>query len=112
MPASRASSTAYWISGRSTIVIISLGMLLVAGRRRGPRPATGTTPWRPRGCIQARGVEVVVVVAGTFDGGVPAGSDGASPPLAGGRSNGSLARGRDFLDSSATPCGRCTGDGE
>ena len=48
IPASRASSTAYWISGRSTTVIISLGMLLVAGSRRVPRPATGKTALRTR----------------------------------------------------------------
>jgi hypothetical protein len=43
IPASRASSTAYWISGRSTIVNISFGMVLVAGKSRVPRPATGKT---------------------------------------------------------------------
>ena len=48
IPASRASSTAYWISGRSTIVTISLGMVLVAGSRRVPRPATGNTALRTR----------------------------------------------------------------
>ena len=41
MPAARASSIAYWIRGRSTRVMISFGMLLVAGRNRVPRPATG-----------------------------------------------------------------------
>src|SRR5687767_3221544 len=46
MPASRASSTAYWISGRSTTVSISLGMALVAGRKRVPSPATGKTALR------------------------------------------------------------------
>ena len=49
MPASRASSTAYWISGRSTTVSISLGIALVAGRKRVPRPATGNTAVRTRG---------------------------------------------------------------
>src|SRR5439155_26004603 len=95
MPASRASSTAYWISGRSTIVIISLGTVLVAGSRRVPRPATGNTALRTRAVIQAPGVglDAVTVVAGTFDGGIPAGSEGAAPPLGGGRSNGSAARG-------------------
>src|SRR3954454_21122567 len=43
MPASRASSTTCWISGRSTTVSISLGIALVAGRNRVPRPATGNT---------------------------------------------------------------------
>ena len=43
IPASRASSTAYWISGRSTIGSSSLGMALVAGRKRVPSPATGKT---------------------------------------------------------------------
>ena len=46
MPASRASSTAYWISGRSTMGSISLGMALVAGRKRAPCPATGNTALR------------------------------------------------------------------
>ena len=41
IPAARASSIAYWINGRSTKVMISLGMLFVAGRKRVPRPATG-----------------------------------------------------------------------
>src|SRR5688572_8779106 len=41
MPASRASSTTCWISGRSTTGSISLGIALVAGRNRVPRPATG-----------------------------------------------------------------------
>ena len=43
IPASSASSTAYWMSGRSTIVSISFGIALVAGRKRVPRPATGKT---------------------------------------------------------------------
>ncbi|GEM91765.1 hypothetical protein RSP03_08320 [Cereibacter sphaeroides] len=41
MPASRASSTAYWISGLSTSVRISFGIDLVAGRNRVPMPAMG-----------------------------------------------------------------------
>ena len=41
MPASRASSTTCWISGRSTTGSISFGIALVAGRKRVPRPATG-----------------------------------------------------------------------
>ena len=43
IPAATASSTAYWISGLSTIGIISLGLALVAGRNRLPSPATGNT---------------------------------------------------------------------
>jgi hypothetical protein len=43
MPAATASSTAYWISGLSTMGIISFGLALVAGRKRVPRPATGNT---------------------------------------------------------------------
>lgn len=39
--AARASSMAYWISGRSTSVMISFGIDFVAGRKRVPRPATG-----------------------------------------------------------------------
>src|SRR5687768_17357249 len=45
-PASMASSTAYWISGLSTTGSISLGTVLVAGRNRVPRPATGNTALR------------------------------------------------------------------
>src|SRR5215475_7353333 len=45
-PAARASSTAYWISGLSTTGSISLGLALVAGRKRVPRPATGNTAVR------------------------------------------------------------------
>ena len=48
MPASRASSTANWMTGRSTMVSISLGMALVAGRNRVPSPATGNTALRMR----------------------------------------------------------------
>src|SRR5215471_13944723 len=43
MPAAAASSTAYWISGLSTIGIISFGLALVAGKNRVPKPATGKT---------------------------------------------------------------------
>ena len=46
MPASRASSTTYWMSGRSTSGSISLGCALVAGRNRVPRPAAGKTATR------------------------------------------------------------------
>src|SRR5690348_16468912 len=46
MPASRASSTAYWITGLSTTGSISLGIALVAGRKRVPMPATGKTALR------------------------------------------------------------------
>src|SRR3546814_19520908 len=46
LPITRASSTAYWISGRSTTGSISLGIALVAGRKRVPSPATGKTALR------------------------------------------------------------------
>src|SRR3546814_7826532 len=46
MPAATSSSTAYWISGLSTMGSISLGMALVAGRKRVPIPATGNTALR------------------------------------------------------------------
>jgi len=46
MPAAMASSTAYWMSGLSTTGSISLGLALVAGRNRVPRPATGNTALR------------------------------------------------------------------
>jgi hypothetical protein len=45
-PAARASSIAYWINGRSTSVMISLGTDFVAGRNRVPRPATGKIAFR------------------------------------------------------------------
>src|SRR3954470_2528167 len=45
-PAATASSAAYWISGLSTMGSISLGLALVAGRKRVPRPATGNTAVR------------------------------------------------------------------
>src|SRR6185295_5722035 len=45
-PADKASSAAYWISGLSTMGNISLGLALVAGRKRVPRPATGKTAAR------------------------------------------------------------------
>src|SRR5690606_35651312 len=43
-----ASSTAYWISGRSTIGSISFGTVLVVGRNLVPSPATGNTALRIR----------------------------------------------------------------
>src|SRR5688500_214830 len=43
IPAAAASSTAYWISGLSTIGSISFGLALVTGRNRLPKPATGNT---------------------------------------------------------------------
>src|SRR5262245_38147164 len=51
MPASRASSTTIWMTGLSTMVSISLGTALVAGRNRVPRPATGKTAFLMRRCI-------------------------------------------------------------
>jgi hypothetical protein len=45
-PAPSASSTAYWMSGLSTTGSISLGLALVAGKKRVPRPATGNTAVR------------------------------------------------------------------
>ncbi len=50
MPASAASSTAYWISGLSTTGIISFGLAFVAGRKRVPMPATGKTAFLTRIC--------------------------------------------------------------
>src|SRR5205814_7894322 len=43
IPAAAASSTAYWISGLSTIGSISFGLAFVTGRKRLPSPATGNT---------------------------------------------------------------------
>src|SRR3954463_8693725 len=45
-PAASASSTPYWMMGLSTSGSISLGMALVAGRKRVPRPAAGKTALR------------------------------------------------------------------
>src|SRR5256885_3407100 len=45
-PAASASSTPYWMMGLSTSGSISLGMALVAGRNRVPRPAAGNTALR------------------------------------------------------------------
>src|SRR4051812_22443907 len=45
-PASRASSTAYWMTGLSMTGSISFGIALVAGKKRVPRPATGNTAFR------------------------------------------------------------------
>ena len=42
-PAVTASSTTYWIAGLSTTGSISLGVALVAGRKRVPSPAAGMT---------------------------------------------------------------------
>ena len=42
-PGVTASSTTYWMAGLSTTGNISLGVALVAGRNRVPRPAAGTT---------------------------------------------------------------------
>jgi len=43
MPEATASSTTYWITGLSMMGSISLGMALVAGKKRVPKPATGKT---------------------------------------------------------------------
>ncbi len=51
MPDAIASSTAYWMRGRSTMGSISFGMALVAGRKRVPSPATGNTAFLI-GCMQ------------------------------------------------------------
>src|SRR5262245_23506327 len=58
IPASRASSTTCWITGRSTTVSISFGTALVAGRNRVPRPATGKTALR-MGFMGSRGLKTL-----------------------------------------------------
>ncbi len=45
-PAATASSTPYWMRGLSTRQSISLGVALVAGRKRVPMPAAGKTALR------------------------------------------------------------------
>ena len=52
-PAATASSTPYWISGLSTSGSISLGVALVAGRKRVPMPAAGKTALRIDGCAMS-----------------------------------------------------------
>src|SRR5882724_1402098 len=46
IPASTASCTTYWMDGISTIGKSSFGTVLVAGRKRVPKPATGITAFR------------------------------------------------------------------
>src|SRR5580658_9255645 len=53
MPAATASSTTYWIAGLSTRVSISLGVALVAGRNRVPRPGAGMTALRTGGVMES-----------------------------------------------------------
>src|SRR4051794_19849089 len=48
-PAATASSTTYWIAGRSTTGSISLGVALVAGRNLVPSPAAGITAFTTAG---------------------------------------------------------------
>ena len=43
MPERTASSTRYWMAGLSTMGSMPLGMALVAGSTRVPRPAAGIT---------------------------------------------------------------------
>src|SRR5919199_1785153 len=50
IPALTASSTISWITGTSTIGSISLGMALVAGKKRVPSPAAGMTALRILKC--------------------------------------------------------------
>src|SRR5687767_394909 len=52
MPAAAASSTAYWMSGLSTIGSISFGLAFVTGRKRLPRPATGNTAFLSFACME------------------------------------------------------------
>ena len=105
IPASRASSTAYWISGRSTTVSISLGMVLVAGSRRVPSPATGKIALRTGLVIGAvrpdcRGRWCSASRARS----VPTGG-GTAPPSGGGRSKRSALRGSPRLIEFVDPLG-------
>src|SRR3954464_4355353 len=52
-PARAASSTTYWMAGLSTTGSISLGVALVAGRNRVPRPAAGMTAFVTRRLMTA-----------------------------------------------------------
>src|SRR3990170_7347583 len=51
IPDATASSTAYWMIGRSTSGMISLGTAFVAGRKRVPKPAAGRTAFLTRTVI-------------------------------------------------------------
>src|SRR4051794_6216959 len=62
MPAAAASSTAYWISGLSTMGSSSFGHAFVAGRNRVPSPATGKTAFRTGLRIDCIGFPLVLVV--------------------------------------------------
>src|SRR5580698_2021168 len=59
-PAATASSTTYWIAGLSTRVSISLGVALVAGRNRVPRPAAGMTALRTWALLMAGTVHLAL----------------------------------------------------
>src|SRR3954469_12608113 len=52
-PARAHSSTTYWMAGLSTTGSISLGVALVAGRNRVPRPAAGMTAFVTRWLMTA-----------------------------------------------------------
>jgi hypothetical protein len=68
IPDAIASSTAYWMIGRSTSGSTSLGIALVAGRNRVPNPAAGRTAFLTRTMIG------FLLVAGSVSGrrhGVP-----------------------------------------
>ncbi len=62
-PAATASSTPYWMRGLSTRQSISLGVALVAGRKRVPMPAAGKTALRIFcGVIEGKGLLELVCV--------------------------------------------------
>src|SRR6266705_6531714 len=78
-PAATASSTTYWIAGLSTTGSISLGVALVAGRKRVPRPAAGITalttggpgtPFPSAASSGGTGRAARVAAAGDWDGSV------------------------------------------
>src|ERR1051325_3308541 len=95
MPASLASSTTYWIRGISTMVSISFGIALVAGRKRVPRPATGKTalrmafmeparmePWRVyTGCVNNRETLSGALSRANDERGIPVNADRPPPHL-------------------------------
>ncbi len=87
IPARTASSTTYSMVGRSTIGSISLGMLLLAGKKRVPNPAAGITALR-----------TVVITPRRYRPAVPAPARAPRPAAAGAGSardgRGSRARAR------------------
>ena len=59
-PGRDASSTTYWSVGLSTIGSISLGVAFVAGRKRVPSPAAGTTALRTLALVGVGSISILM----------------------------------------------------